>query len=65
MVFNWSISLGNVLTVLSILGIGLRALQALRKFEKQMDRLLWEHELMWQEYASTHALPIRPIDGVL
>lgn len=57
MMFTWSISLGNILTILSILGIGIKSLMALRR----LDRLIWEHELMWREYASTHSLPVKEV----
>lgn len=54
--FNLDVSLGNVLTILAIVLASLKMMSYLRRF----DRLIWEHELMWSEYAKTHELPIRP-----
>jgi len=48
--FSFDISLGNILTILSILGIGARSLQVLNKF----NRVIWEHDVLWKRYCLDH-----------
>jgi hypothetical protein len=48
--FNLDISLGNVLTILSILGVAVRVLSVLEKF----NRVIWEHDILWRRYIHEH-----------
>jgi hypothetical protein len=44
--FEWSITLGSALTMLSVLGVGIGGLRYLQR----LDRMFWEHDLMWVDY---------------
>lgn len=55
--FSFDVSLGQIFTIMSILAIGFKGLSQLRHVEKRIDRFMWEHDLLWNEYARTHSLP--------
>lgn len=54
--FTMDVSAGQLLTILSILVIGVRALSHVRAIEKRFDRVMWEHDMLWREYSRTHKI---------
>jgi hypothetical protein len=47
--FDWTISLGQVLTMISILGTGLHLHKKIVVYDEQ-------HKMIWRDYASRHGL---------
>lgn len=49
--FDFSISLGQLLTIVSIIGSG-------GIIVRRLDRLVWEHDMMWHDFAEAHDIPL-------
>lgn len=50
----------GMLIMFSIIGIGLAVIRFLRKFDRNFQVWLWEHEVMWQHHRITHEIPAYP-----
>lgn len=45
----------------AILGMGWKIIKMLRKFDRGFDLWLWEHKVMWTDWANKNPIPAYPL----
>jgi len=48
--FDWNVSLGSLIIAGTVVGMGWRVLAVARN----LDRVLFEHDILWQRYLKEH-----------